>query len=182
MGSRGHASLLAMIGGFKSHSFPLPLACKTQRGEDFHVSGLFCRAFFFQISSVASDRGQTPGVHAQHPELPESHPHKNVKKKVVDTLPWFFLPLFVFGSGLSWHRLCPIEAQLGHITSDSKPVFSSGTVAILAQGTHWAAAGMQAFVERFKSQRVPLWHRRLAARNSPVWSASNPPFPQRLSA
>ena len=97
-----------------------------------------------------ADRGQTPGVHAQLPELPGSHPHKNAK--IVASFPWLFL-LSSFRQGQADIGSILQMHSLGLITSDLKPRFSAWTVAILAQGTHWAVALVQAF-STFLGKRV----------------------------
>ena len=70
----------------------------------------FFAELFFQLSFVFADCGQTPGVHAQLPELPGSHPHKNAKNCGFVSLA---LPSLVFPSGPSRHRFYPADAQLG---------------------------------------------------------------------
>ena len=58
-----------------------------------------------------ADRGHTPGVHAQLPELPGSHPHK--KKRENRGRISLALPSLAFLSGPSRHRFYPADAQLG---------------------------------------------------------------------
>ena len=100
----------------------------------------FLPSSIFPILDVLSDRGQTPGVHAQHSELQG----RNFKTN---------LGMFMFNKVFS--HLPDLTAVLPSTAFLKKPSclveileIQAGTVAILAQGTNWAAADTQAIWQR----------------------------------